>query len=160
MKFSHVLSYDATPGEVYAMLADPAFREKVCAAMQATRHSVTIEPSGAGMSVVMEQTQPARGIPSFAKRFVGDEMDIVQRESWTDGSSAELTIDLPGKPGRFAGRITMAGDGDRTVETVAGDVSVKVPLVGGKLEALIGDLLQVALRAEERVGREWLAGGR
>jgi hypothetical protein len=34
---------------------------------------------------------------------------------------------------------------------------VSIPLVGGKLEGLIGDLLAAALRTEERVGRRWLA---
>jgi hypothetical protein len=161
VKFSHRLTYDASPSDVRAMLGDPAFREKVCVAMEASRRDVTIVPSGAGgMSVVVEQVQPARGIPSFAKRFVGDEIHIVQRESWTDGSSADLTIDLPGKPARFAGTITLAPDGDGTVETISGDVAVKVPLVGGRLESLVGDLLQAALRAEERVGRAWLAGSR
>ena len=34
---------------------------------------------------------------------------------------------------------------------------MSIPLVGGKLEALIGSLLASALRSEERVGRTWLA---
>ena len=41
MKFSHRMTYDAAPADVLAMLADPAFREKVCVAMHATRHDVT-----------------------------------------------------------------------------------------------------------------------
>ena len=43
MKYSHQMTYDAPPAEVRAMLADPAFREKVCAAMHATRHDVTVD---------------------------------------------------------------------------------------------------------------------
>jgi hypothetical protein len=160
MRFSHRLRYEASPADVQAMLTDPAFREKVCVAMEASRHHVAIEPSGPAVAVVVEQTQPARGIPSFAKRFLGDQIDIVQRESWADGTSADLTVDLPGKPAQFVGRITLEPDGDGTVETVSGDVAVRVPLVGGKLEGLVGDLLKKALRAEERVGRGWLAGSR
>ena len=34
MKFSHQMTYDAPPADVAAMLADPAFREKVCVAMR------------------------------------------------------------------------------------------------------------------------------
>jgi hypothetical protein len=160
MRFSHTLRYDAAPAEVHAMLAEPAFREKVCVAMDASRRDVTVRPGGSGMTVEIAQTQPARGIPSFAKKFVGDQIEIVQRESWTGDTSGDLTIDLPGKPGRFVGRITLEPDGAGTVETVSGDVAVKVPLVGGRLEGLVGDLLKAALRAEERVGRGWLAGGR
>ena len=160
MKFSHQMTYDAPPADVHAMLADPAFREKVCVAMRSKRHDVDITGSGPGMAVVVDQTQPADGIPSFAKRIVGDEIQIVQRESWTDASSAALVVEIPGKPGDFKGRIDVAGDGDGTVETVDGEIKVKIPMLGAKLEALIGDLLKKALQSEQRVGRAWLAGDR
>jgi hypothetical protein len=160
MKFSHQMTYDAPPADVVAMLADPAFREKVCVAMNSERHEVDIDGSGSGMTVVVDQTQPADGIPSFAKKFVGDQIQIVQREAWKDASSATLVVEIPGKPGDFKGGIDLVGDADGTVETVAGDIKVKIPMLGGKLEGLIGDLLKQALKSEQRVGRAWLAGDR
>lgn len=160
MKFSHQITYDAPPADVHTMLADPAFREKVCAAMRSVEHDVSIEPDGSGMRVVVDQTQPAHGIPSFAKKFVGDQIQIIQREQWKNTASASLVIEIPGKPGHMDGSIALEGDGEGTVETVSGDLRVKIPMLGGKLEGLIGDLLGSALRAEERVGRAWLAGDR
>jgi hypothetical protein len=160
VKFSHNLRYEASPADVRAMLTDPSFRKRVCTTTHATRSNVSVEPGASGPTVVVDQTQPARGIPSFAQKFVGKEIEIVQRESWSDDTSADLTVDLPGKPGRFDGRLTLQPDGEGTVETVTGNVEVKVPLVGGKLEGLVGDLLKAALDAEQRVGRSWLASGR
>lgn len=160
MRFTHTLSYHVAPSDVHRMLADPAFREKVCEAMDASRRNVSVEPAGEAMTVLVDQTQPARSIPSFAKRVVGEEMRIVQRESWTDASSASLSISMPGKPGTFEGTVALVPDGAGTVEKVAGEVRVKVPIIGGRLEALVGDLLRAALRTEERVGRAWLAGER
>jgi uncharacterized protein YndB with AHSA1/START domain len=162
MKFEHEITYDAAPDKVHGMLADPAFRQRVCEALRAFRHDVTIEPDGAEMSVVVDQTQPAQGIPSFAKKVVGEDIRIVQREEWDDDQHASLTLEIPGKPGRFDGRIALvaAPGGDGTVETVAGDVKVKLPMIGGRLEGLIGDLLHKALESEQRVGRAWLSGDR
>ena len=160
MKFSHQMTYDAAPADVHAMLADPQFREKVCAAMHSVRHDVSIDPSGEGMKVVVDQTQPANGIPSFAKKFVGEEIRIVQREIWSNASASSLVVEIPGKPGDMQGDIALGANGQGTVETVSGDIKVKLPMVGGKLEGLIGDLLRSALRTEERVGRAWLAGDR
>ena len=160
MKFSHRLTYDAAPADVLVMLADPAFRERVCVAMRATRRDVSIDGAPETMKVVVDQTQPAKGIPSFAKKFVGDEIQIVQREQWKGGSGASLKIEIPGKPGALDGSINLSQNGSGTVETVEGDIKVKIPMIGGKLEALIGDLLSSALRAEERVGKAWLAGDR
>jgi uncharacterized protein YndB with AHSA1/START domain len=160
MKFLHRMTYDAPPADVHAMLADPAFRDKVCHAMHAVRSDIDIVPAGAGMKVVVDQTQPAEGIPSFARKFVGDEIRIVQREQWKDDAAADLTVEIPGKPGAMNGAITLAASGGGTTETVSGDIKVGIPMLGGKLEGLIGDLLTSALRAEERVGRAWLASDR
>ncbi|NUR08991.1 MAG: DUF2505 domain-containing protein [Nocardioidaceae bacterium] len=157
MKFSHDMTYDAPPEAVRAMLADPAFREEVCDAMSAVRKEVRIDPDGDAMRVKVDQTQPAKGIPSFAKKFVGDEINIVQHEQWADGTAASLLVEIPGKPGQMKGSIALAGTGGGTTETVQGEIKVSIPLVGGKLEALIGDLLRSALKAEERVGRKYLA---
>jgi hypothetical protein len=158
MKFSHELSYDASPEEVAEMLADRTFREQVCEAMDSLRWDVSVDGAGEGMKVVVDQTQKAAGIPSFAKKFVGDSVQIIQRESWTSETGADLELEIPGKPGHFQGSIRLGVDGEGTVETVAGDLKVKVPMIGGKLEGLIGNLIKSALRAEEKVGRAWLSG--
>jgi hypothetical protein len=109
------------------------------------------------MTVVVDQTQPAQGVPSFAKKFVGEEIRIVQRETWRDTTSADLDIEIPGKPGTMQGSITLAGDGAHTVQTVAGDIRVKLPLVGGRIEEMVGDIFRSALRTEQRVGAAWLS---
>jgi hypothetical protein len=158
MKFSHDMSYDAPPEEVAEMLADRTFREKVCEAMDSIRWDVSIDGEGEGMKVVVDQTQKAAGIPSFAQKFIGDSVQIIQRESWTSQTAADLELEIPGKPGYLDGSIRLAVDGDGTVETVSGDLKVKMPVVGGKLEKLIASLLESALKTEQNVGRAWLAG--
>ena len=158
MRFSHDLEYDAAPEAVAAMLADPAFREQVCDALHVLRHEVSVQGAGAGMTVVVDQTQPAGGVPSFAKKFVGDEIRIVQRERWRDTTKADLDIEIPGKPGTMKGGITLVGDGTHTVQTVAGDIRVKLPLVGGRMEEMVGDIFRAALRTEQRIGAAWLTG--
>jgi hypothetical protein len=157
MRFSHDLAYDAAPEAVAAMLADPAFREQVCQALHVLRHEVNVAGAGAGMTVVVDQTQPTQGVPSFAKKFVGDEIRIVQREMWRDTTNADLDIEIPGKPGTMQGAIALTGDDAHTVETVTGDLRVKVPLVGGRIEEMVADIFRAALRAEQRVGAAWLA---
>ena len=38
------------------------------------------------------------------------------------------------------------------------EIRVGIPLVGGKIESLIADLLRKALKAENAVGRQYLTG--
>lgn len=156
-RLTHELTYDAPLAAVAAMLADPAFREEVCARTGVARHGVSIEGSGAGMHVTIDQARPADGIPSVAKKFVGDEIDYVQVEQWSSLDRAEVTMAMPGKPAEMAGTIALAEAGGTTTETVAMDIKIGIPLVGGKIERLIADLLRAALEVENRTGRAYLA---
>jgi hypothetical protein len=160
MKFSHEIRYAAGADDVYAMLAEPAFREQVCEAGGALSQTVQVTPSAGGMTVLVDQTMPNDGIPSFATKFVGDQIKVEQKETWTSPTEAALEVTIPGKPGHMRGTITLVESGSETVETVVGDIKVSIPLVGGKLEGLIGDLLRSALRSEGKVGATWLAGQR
>ena len=54
----------------------------------------------------------------------------------------------------------LAAAGMRGIGTSFKAVAVGIPLVGGKIEGLIADLLSKALRAEHRVGVGWLDGRR
>jgi hypothetical protein len=157
-RLTHELTYDAPQTDVREMLMDPAFREQVCDAIGATSKIVTIGPDGGGTKVVLDMVQPAQGIPGFAKKFVGDEIQLVQTEHWADLETGRVEVVIPGRPGQMSGTITLRESGGATTETVDMEIKVGIPLVGGRLEALIADLLRKALRAENAVGRSYLAG--
>jgi hypothetical protein len=154
--FSHELTYDAPLVDVAAMLADPAFRERVCDAQRALSRTVTVTGSTESGSVAIDYSQEASGVPSFARKVVGDTIDIAQREQWS-GQRAALEITIPGKPGDMKGTITLTESGGTTLQRVAVEIRVSVPLLGGKLERLIQEILVRALKKENQVGREWLA---
>lgn len=158
-KLSHEMRYDgATPEQVHAMLADPAFREQVCEFQGFPKHIVTIDGAGgAGMHVRVDQYRPATEVPAFAKKLVGDEINILQEERWSSTTEAALDVTIPGKPGAMHGTVRLVGDERGTTETVTAEVTVSIPLVGGKLESFIAEMLLKALRAENRVGRDWLS---
>ncbi|MCW2786136.1 MAG: hypothetical protein JWP74_2653 [Marmoricola sp.] len=157
-KIRYELRYDgATPGQVYEMLSTPEFREAVCEYQRFPRRTVAITPSGTGMTVKVDQYRPSKEVPSFAKKLVGDELNIVQDEVWSAPDRATLSVGMPGKPGEMKGTITVVGDDTGTTETVKVEAKVSIPLIGGKIEGFIGDMLLRALKAENKVGRTWLA---
>jgi hypothetical protein len=148
-----------TVEEVRAMLADPAFRQAVCAYQAVEDSAVTIEEYDDGsMTVDLDRTYGSALVPSFARRFVGATIDLVQREEWTSPTEATFEVAIPGKPGEMNGTARLVQSGPDAVETVQMDVRVGIPLVGGKLEDLVAGLLEDAFRAENKVGLKWLAG--
>ena len=157
----HDMQYPGySPEQVYAMLSTPAFREAVCEYQGYPRRTVTITPNGEGMAVRVDQHRPASEVPSFARKLVGDEINILQEEEWTSHTDMNLEVSIPGKPGTMIGTVVLRGHDGGTTETVDVQVKVNIPLVGGKLETFIGDMLLRALKAENKVGLRWLAEGK
>jgi len=161
MELSHTHHYAASAAQVQQMLTDPAFRERVCERQQALTHDVSVSGAGAGAEVVVRQTQAMAGAPAVATKLTGDTVALEQREVWRSATTADLSISLPGKPVELrGGRLTLTDRPDGGCEqVVSGDLRVKVPLVGGKLESMLSDVIRAAMRRQGEVGDAWLAEG-
>ncbi|WP_017936042.1 DUF2505 domain-containing protein [Nocardioides sp. Iso805N] len=149
------MTYDAPLATVTAMLADQSFREQVCAAQHAISRTVSI--SGIPGTVDIAYTQETAGVPSFAKKFVGHTISIKQHETWSTPNAATLDIDAGVPIAVVKGSVALDARGSQTLQTFTLQVTVKVPLVGGKLEALIADMIRKALTKEQVVGKAYLA---
>ncbi len=160
MKFRKELAYDADPDAVFAMLSDPAFREKVAQAQEVVSVDVRLTTSSGGFSLVSDQVQNTAGLPAIAKKIAGDTTQAVITEEWSSTSGGSISITAPGKPTKAEGTITLKPAGTGTTELVELDVKVKVPLIGGKLEQLMADNIDSGFDVEHRVGQAWLAGER
>lgn len=160
MHFRHELSYPASPDEVYEMLADPGFRERVSAAQDVVSADVAIDRRDEGFSLVNDQVQRTDGLPSFARKFAGQTTRAIQTEEWPDRTGGSLQIDAPGKPSSMVGTIALVAAGPGTTEVVELEIKVKVPLIGGKLEKLLEDQVRTGMDVEHEVGQAWLRGER
>ena len=160
MKFRHEIRYDAPLDEVFAMLSDLSFRQQSAKATGVISAEVSITPSGEGMSVRIDQVQPTEGVPAFTKRFAGETTRAVQTEEWSSSAGGTISIETPGKPTSIKGTVALAESDGRTTETVEAEIKVKVPLVGGKIESLMADLMASGQDKEHAVGVTWLEGKR
>ncbi len=160
MRFQRTATYDAPAADVFAMLSDPAWREAVGAAQGVASSTVTITPEGEGCRVVIDEMQNTAGLPAIAKKIAGDTTRAVVTEVWTSPTRATVEIVAPGKPTKAVGTATLVPDGDRTRHVTDLEVTVKVPLVGGKLEQVMADNIAKGREIEESVGAAWLRGER
>lgn len=152
------LTYDAPHSDVAAMITDPRFRERVLDAQHALSRTVTIE---GGSVAIVYTLSVAGGVPSVAKKLVGDTIEVHHDESWDAGfTRGTIAVTLPGKPGDLSGTATLSQRDGKTVETVNLTASVSLPLVAGKMEDLVLGVFKDALDKEHQVGVAWLKGER
>lgn len=157
MRFTKDIRFPATPEQTRAMLLDRGFREQVAREAGASSYDVTVDERADGTTrASVETAQPAGDLPSVARKFIGSELRIVQSETWTSADRADLDVAIPGAPGSIRGTIALRPDGEETVQTVDAEIKVKVPLIGGQVEKMIGSVLGSVLKLQQRVGREWL----
>lgn len=152
------MTYDAPLEAVAAMLRDPEFRERVCVRQHVVSHQVDLTQDGDAARIRVERLQAVSHVPAFAAKIVGDQITIVHQESWRDHRNGDYTVGIPDRPGHITGTVSLREEGGRTVESVDLEITVSVPLVGGKLEGVVRDLLEKALRTEHEVGVAYLAG--
>jgi hypothetical protein len=159
MRLRHELAYDAPPSEVLAMVTDPLFWDRVGDATGALSSTATVGNEGDCTRVVIDQEQEVVGVPSFAKKLVGDSTRAITTQEWR-GTEAGFEVETPGKPTSISGTASLAENGAGTVLVYDLEVKASVPLVGGKLEKLVVELTTAGFEKEQAVGAAWLAGDR
>ena len=168
MHVADEIRYPADPETVFEMLCDREFQERKCRATGALEFSVDVVRHGDGSATITtERKMPTDSFPDFVRSFVGESVQLVEVGTWQpadpDGSrSGSLSVEIAGTPVQMNAALRLRPDGGErrpaTVQTVDGELRVKVPMFGSKIEKAAEPALRMAIRAEQRTGQDWLAG--
>lgn len=146
----------ATVEAVYALITDQAFRESSADADGALARDITVEPNTAGgETVTIIRTMPAN-LPDFVKKFTGETVKIKQVEEWGGPDSAgsrtaKISVNVIGQPAEMIGTATLDGKSRDADLIIDGDVKVKVPFLGKKIEPEIGKAILSSVRHESEL---------
>lgn len=155
MQISATANFAADPDRVYALQTDRAFLEQVCRAGGAVSYEVEID----GNRTKLVRSMPS---PDIARKIVGGTITVVESYVWgpaaADGSrTAELQVDVPGTPGHLNGTAEISPTGSGSQIHVSGDLVVRIPLVGKKLEQAAAPALTAGVEIQEKVARDYLS---
>ena len=68
----------------------------------------------------------------------------------------DVDVAIPGAPASASGTMSLADDGAGSLFEVHADVTVRVPLIGGKIEEIVADQVRRLLEAETAFTVRWL----
>lgn len=126
----------------------------------ATLNSIRATPDG-GVEVSTTQVLRADRLPAVVHQFHHGDLEIRRAEHWTGlvGGQAEATVSgaIPGAPVTVTGSAALVPSELRAHLAFRATVEVRIPLVGGKVENLIGHQLVDLLIAEQRFTTRWIA---
>lgn len=163
MPFDHSATFPAAPDTLLAVLLDEEFLRERAQSLGARVHEVQVGPVDGGNRTSVRLTTPTAGIPPVFARFLGAEVTVDDRSTWSpDGPSGHRAVvdvhaTVFGRRAGITGERRLVPDGDGTLSTVTGEASVDAPLIGRQAEAAVRELALVVARREEEVLRRWLA---
>ena len=150
--------------EVYATMVDPDFlRARLERIGGPGAGLLDHSADGGGARYLLRLGLDAKDLPSVVRSVLPGDLTIERNERWTRQDSgrylADVDVTIPGTPASATGgmRLRDLPDGGSEL-AVRADVRVSVPLIGGKIEGVVGEQVQKLLAAETAFTEAWLTG--
>ncbi len=161
--FDMATEYESTVANVHRALRSKKYwlaRLADSGVDEARLDSITLGTDG-GVEVVTTQVIGSSRLPGFVSQFHRGDLQIRREETWTPlidrRATAAISGGIAGAPVRVDGTAELAPSDAGARLSFNATVTVRVPLVGGKLETFIGNQLVDLLNAEQRFTTRWLA---
>ena len=145
---------------VFRILSDESWAQRKDDALHDGSRMVSREetPDGA-VTLVVSRELPA-GVPGFLERFLPKDGRVTQTDEWgpdVDGTrSGRWKVEIPGAPAQLGGTMALTPTPTGSRYVIDGEVSVKVPLIGGKAEGFIAGMVEKLAAKEADVLRSAL----
>ncbi len=155
MQITSTLTFSATPDQVAVMMVDPGFSEHVGSEIHA--NNVTTSLLDQGLTTVF-----TLDTPESARRIIGAQMTVTETVTWqaapVDGvRTGRMTITVAGMPAQADGPLRVGPDEAGATMVYQSDFTVRIPLVGKKIEQLAEKHISRIMKACEKVGNAWLS---
>jgi len=154
MKTTLTLNFNASCDRVADMLIDPEFTQFVGDTLNA--ENVTVTPIPEGLTAVITVATPEN-----AGKIFGRQMTLTETITWEEPSEegsreGRMTMTMSGVPASLTGPTTLNPTPEGSAMLYEADFSVRIPLIGKKIEKLVEEYLEKLIEAFEAFGNQWL----
>ena len=157
MEFTQSVSYPGTVEEVVAMYLTPDYQQRRFGSFVVEgSESVAVE----GERITFSGTARPELLPAAASRFVKGALHISFTEEWTRdeaGARSRTRVTVDGAPVSVEATSTLTPSDAGCTRDVTGNVSVRVPLLGGRIEKEAVAHLGRVVEREQALAANWLA---
>ena len=156
MQFTQSISYPGTVDEVVAMYLTPAYLERRFGQF-VVEDSSTVSVEGERASFA--GTVRPELIPAAASRFVKSDLRVTFTEEWATneaGATSRTSVTVDGAPVSVEATSTLSPSDAGSAREVSGNVSVRVPLLGGRIEKEAVTHLGRVVEREQALAAQWL----
>lgn len=124
---------------------------------------ITHEDTGSKITYKLQQGIPGDKLPSAVRAMHSGDLMVNREQTWSVVSEAAATgeslASVAGVPGEIKATSELKHSDGKTVLRVSGEVKVRIPFIGGKIERTIAENVKRLLEKETVFQRDRLAGG-
>lgn len=155
MQLSFRHSYDGTPEKVVALFRNPDFIADVASHSGARNPRVEVTDSVTRLVMTLDS-------PPDVPVVGGRPFDISMSFAWgTPGPNGsilgDVDVDVKGLPVTVKAECNLRPTASGSEGDYRGDLNVRIPLMGGKVEQKVAPFITEAFAGIERRARDWLA---
>ena len=153
----------ATVEEAFAVLTSPEWVSTRAQRLgDGSRVVQREERPGGGLLLAVSRELPS-GAPGYLSKLLPKDGRVQQTDDWgppaADGArSGTWRVEIAGAPARLGGTLRLEPAAGGAVFVVDGEATVSVPLVGGKAERFVADMVNRLGAKEGRLLQEALSG--
>ena len=156
MEFTQSVSYPGTVEEVVAMYLTPDYQQRRFGSFVVEgSESVAVE----GERITFSGTARPELLPAAAARFVKGALRVSFAEEWRrdeDGARSRTTVTVDGAPVSVEASSALSPSEEGCVRQVRGNLSVRIPLLGGRIEKEAVAHLGRVVERERELATQWL----
>ena len=159
-RFTDSHSLPVSAAQLLACYTDPAFITRKYAALgrqEVEIHRVEQDGDSCEFEVSYLEHTEHEALPAFARKFLSSHTRIRQTARWNlDSARGSLSL-RPEGPASMDCQMCVEDADDGCLLTLDWAIKVRVPMLGGKLEEVLKQGMQLKSRNDETVSRELLA---
>jgi len=159
MQFNDKHSFDKPAATVIKMFSDRAYFERKYKDLGYTGIEVLEHVADAKkFRIKVRYSAPnSAPVPDFAKKFLGQTNVVTQSDTWDlDKKTGRLEAEIRGVPVKVSADMTLRDEGAGSANSLKWNLSCGIPLIGGKLEQIVGSDIQSKAKTDIAKSREIL----
>ena len=130
--------FDCTPDKLYSLLSDDQFDDALMNALQMKKECLEKKADASGPVYKIRLTNPEE-IPAIAKKFTGEKLSYIETRTWNKakcGNTWIIAPEIKGATVEAKGKTEIVANGNGCIRKTTGSITVKIPLIGGKIEKI------------------------
>jgi hypothetical protein len=160
-RIEHRADFSADVAAAYAAVAgEEALRARLEELGGHSAALLSYEVSEKGLRYQLRQGISADKLPQAVRTLHKGDLMVTRTQIWQPSGTeyqGKASVEVGGVPGEITARTALLTDGDRTVLRTSGEVVVRIPLFGAKLESVIAEQVTKLLDREAEFSAKWLA---